>query len=311
MEKNKTVKKAAVFMGTVIIAGGLLFAPSLLAAGNETKKAVSEQRDMPVFSVKTAQADKQTLRAFLEVNGDIVSAQQTEVFPDTSGKLFSVQATLGQRVRKGDVIAEIDPSKPGMMYLPSPVYAPISGTVSKTPLPAGMTVSPGTSITTISVIENLEISARIPEREVAGLAVGLKADVSLQAYPGEVFAATVVYVSPVLDAASRTKLITLGFDKNDRRINAGMFARVRLNTRSYQDVLTVPTESVVHKHGVTAVYVAWSGQTDLHSAELRQVAAGVTIGGLTEIKAGLIAGEAVVVQGQQLLSDGAAVRVLL
>jgi multidrug efflux pump subunit AcrA (membrane-fusion protein) len=89
-----------------------------------------------------------------------------------------------------------------------------------------------TSLMAISLNENLEINARIPEREIAGLVTGLKAEVSLQAYPGEVFHATVNRVSPVVDSISRTKLINLRFDQEDRRINAGMFARLRLNTRS-------------------------------------------------------------------------------
>jgi multidrug efflux pump subunit AcrA (membrane-fusion protein) len=317
MAKNTGVKRIAAIIGTAIIAGGLICGPSLLAAGDESgiatggslasgrSLALGEKSDAPVFSVKTTRAEPHTLKAFLEVNGNIVSGQQAEVFPDTSGKLIGVQVALGSRVRKGDVIAQIDPSKPGMTYMPSLVYAPISGMISRTPVSAGMTVSPGTSITAISVIENLEISARIPEREVAGLKEGLKAEVTLQAYPGEVFTATVAHVSPVLDSASRTKLITLRFDRNDGRINAGMFARVRINIKNYPDTLAIPAEALVNKHGTETVYVTLNGK-----AELREICTGVTIGGLTEIKSGLAAGETVVIQGQQLLSDGAAIRVI-
>ena len=118
----------------------------------------------------------------------------------------------------------VDPSRIGAAYRNSPVYAPIAGIISKTPLSPGMTVSPSTSVTVISAGESLEINARIPEREVAGLAPGLAAEVSLQAYPGETFRASVTRVSPVIDSGSRTKLITLKFDRNDSRINAGMFA---------------------------------------------------------------------------------------
>jgi multidrug efflux pump subunit AcrA (membrane-fusion protein) len=310
------VKKVAVFLGTALVAGGLLFGPSLLAVGAEGGDATEHgESETPVFSVKTAAVAARTLQSRLEVNGDIVSAQQAEAFPDVSGKLVSVRVSLGSRVRKGDVIAEVDPSRPGSAYMSSPVYAPISGIVSFTPLTAGMTVSPGMGITTISVDDRLEISARIPEREIAGLVPGLKAEVSLQAYRGDVFAATVTRVSPVLDAASRTKLITLTFDRNDSRINAGMFARLRINTRSYHNILTVPAEAVLQKNGVAAVYVSRADglgarSAESQSAELRAVNTGVTIDGFTEIKSGLGAGEAVVIQGQQLLSDGAALRVI-
>ncbi|MDR2181216.1 MAG: efflux RND transporter periplasmic adaptor subunit [Treponema sp.] len=303
MTKGKGRKMAAA-AAAALIAGVLILGPSLLA-GEEKNEAAGEKGEAPVFPVKTVSAERRTLRAFLEVNGDIVSGQQADVFPDTPGKLIAVRAALGSRVRKGELIAEIDPSKPGMTYMPSPVYAPISGIVSRTPVSAGMTVGTGTSITTISVIENLEITARIPERKVAGLEEGLKSEVSLQAYPGEIFTATVAHVSPVIDSASRTKLITLKFDGYDRRVNAGMFARLRINTINYPGILAVPAEAVVNKHGESVVYVTRGGR-----AELRRVAAGVTLNGLTEITSGLSAGETVVVQGQQLLSGGEAVRVI-
>jgi multidrug efflux pump subunit AcrA (membrane-fusion protein) len=307
MAKKQGMRQIVFVMGTMIIIGGLLFGP-MLVAGDETKGA-RENNEAPVFSVRTEAAEKRSLKAFLEVNGDIVSRQEVEAFPDASGKLTAVLVTLGSRVRAGDIIAQVDPSKPGSTYMTSPVYAPISGMVSKTPLPEGMTVSPAVSVATISVIDNLEIITRIPEREIVGLETGLKAEVVLQAYPGEIFTATLTHVSPILDSASRTKLISLSFDKKDSRINAGMFARVRINTRTYGDVLTVPAEAVMSLHGIDMVYVSKNNLTGA-VAEVRMVTPGVTLDGWTEIRAGLSEGEAVIVQGQQLLSGGEAIRAL-
>jgi multidrug efflux pump subunit AcrA (membrane-fusion protein) len=309
MKKNKGIKTVGMILGTMIIAGALIFGPSLLASGDESKAEI-ENSETPVFSVKTENAEKRTLRALLEINGDIVSGQEAAVFPDVSGKLVRVYVALGSQVRKGDVLAEVDPSKPGATYMSSPVYAPISGTVSKMPISAGATVSPSTSITVLSVTGNLEITAHIPEREIAGLRTGLKAEVSLQAYPGEIFIATVNHVSPVLDAPSRTKLITLSFDRNDNRINAGMFARIRINTRTYDDVLVIPSEAIVNKHSERRVYVLQENTIGLLYVEPRTVETGVSLDEWTEIRSGLDKGEAVVIQGQQLLSGGEAVRII-
>ncbi|MDR1177277.1 MAG: efflux RND transporter periplasmic adaptor subunit, partial [Spirochaetaceae bacterium] len=237
MEKKKGIKSAGIVLGTMLAVAMLVLDPNLLASGGEGREE-ADGSEAPMLSVITESAEKRTLYASLDVNGDIVSAQEAGVFPDVSGKLIRVNVALGSQVRRGDIVAEVDPSKPGTNYMSSPVYAPISGTVSQIPLSAGTTVSPGTSIATLSVTGNLEIIARIPEREIAQLRPGLKAEVTLPAYPGEIFSATVSHVSPVLDAASRTKLITLAFDRNDSRINAGMFARIKINARTYADVLT-------------------------------------------------------------------------
>jgi len=307
MEKNKKLKTGLIVIGTLLIGGGLLFGPSVLAGAENT--ADPQTTEKPVYSVKSAEVIKQTLNACLDVNGDIVSAQQVDVFPDVSGKLVSVRVALGSYVRKGELIAEVDPSRPGTTYMNSPVYAPISGIVCKMPLSSGITVSANTSITAISGNENLEIHARIPEREIAGLTNGLKAEVSLQAYPGELFTATVTQVSPILDSVSRTKLVTLKFDLNDSRINAGMFARLKINTRSYQNVITVPAEAVINSHGTDTVYVI-QNQAGIPTAIKKEVSRGVTLQGWTEIKSGLNENETVIVQGQQLLNGGESLRII-
>ena len=290
MKKKAMLKKVILAAGTLLAACGLFFGPSLLAGSENAASA--EAIEMPTFSVRTQEAVQQTLRAFLDVNGDIVSTQQVEVFPDVAGRLISLQVSLGSYVRAGDIIAEIDASRPGATFMNSPVTAPISGIVSRTPLPVGSTVGPASSITSISANGgNLEISARIPEREIAGLSPGLKAEVSLQAYPGETFTATVSRVSPIVDSSSRTKLINLRFDQVDHRINPGMFARVRINTRSYSNVLTVPTEAIVSYRGVQTVFVVNHNNADLPgsipTAIRREVSSGVTLQGWTEITSGL------------------------
>ena len=60
-----------------------------------------------------------------------------------------------------------------------------------------------------------------------------------------IFNATVTRVSPVVDAATRTKEIILNFDKKDSRINAGMFAKVRLFTSKYSGHIVVSRDAVV------------------------------------------------------------------
>ena len=302
-------KKGIFVIVIVLIAAALVLGPSLLAGNRGTAGAALTE--VPLLPVRAHEASLQTLHAHLDVNGDIVTTQQVEVFPDVAGRLIAVQASLGTYVRAGEIIAEIDASRPGAVFLNSPVYAPISGIVSRTPVPAGSTVSPATSITSISANGgNLEISARIPEREIAGLAPGLRAEVSLQAHPGETFNATVIRVSPIVDSVSRTKLINLRFDQIDTRITPGMFARIRINTRTYPNVLAVPAEAVISSRGVETVFVAEINEEGQAVASRREVVTGVSLQGWTEIRYGVEAGEAVITQGQQLLGGGEYLRII-
>ena len=298
----KTVKRTALCVGIFAAAFALVFVQSLMAQPAAAETAAEEMRVVPV---KTAEAEKQTLHAYLEVNGNIVNSNTVEVFSDVSGKLMSIKVRLGQRVTKGEVIAAVDSSAPGQDYLPRLVTAPISGMVGAVHFSEGAMVSPANSIALISANDQLEIEARIPEREVGSLQMGLGADVFLEAYPGKAFAATVRKVAPAIDPQSRTKKIVLVFDNSGEGPEAGMFVRLRLNTQSYPDVVTIPGEALVERDGETFVYVPGPNG----KVSRRLVEAGVSIDGISEITFGLTEGEEVVVQGQQFLSEGTAVRV--
>jgi RND family efflux transporter MFP subunit len=223
-----------------------------------------------------------------------------------------MRVSLGQTVQKGALKGEVDPSRPGSVYSLSPVYAPVSGMVVSNPVSVGSTVSTNTTLLTIAVAGTVEVEALIPEREVGQLRQGLKAELRLEAFPGEIFAAELSSLSPVVDPVSRTKKVTLRFINEDWRINPGMFARIKLNTRTYQDVVAISQEAVVENRGASAVYVLNStALNETPSVSLREVSLGVSIDGEVEIKNGLAPGEKVVVQGQQFLTDGAPVRVIV
>jgi multidrug efflux pump subunit AcrA (membrane-fusion protein) len=310
------LKKVIILLIVAAFAAGFIFIPPRLASGNTAVPGPgrgggpgdsgNQGRDT-VFAVRTAYAEKRTLQAYIEVNGDIVSEEQVAVVPDAAGKLVSMKVSLGSTVQKGALVAEVDPSRPGAAYSLSPVYAPVSGTVVSNPLTIGSTVSTGVTLLTLSAAGSIEIEAAIPEREVGQLRTGLRADVFLEAFPGEVFLAEVIRLSPVLDPVSRTKQIVLTFIREDPRINPGMFARIKLNTRTYQQVISVPEDAIVENRGSTVVYVVPEGTTLVN---MREIEAGVSVDGEVEIKSGLVSGEAVVIQGQQFLTDGAPVRVI-
>jgi multidrug efflux pump subunit AcrA (membrane-fusion protein) len=310
------MKKIIPIAIVALIAAGLVFVPSMVAGlsgsagGPGGKPGGMGGENTSVFAVKTENAEIRSLQAYIEVNGDIVSEQQVTVVPEAAGKLVSVKTGLGQTVRKGQLLAQVDPSRPGAAYNLSSVYAPVSGIVASAPAAVGSTVSTGTALLVISSAGSMEIDARIPEREVGQLHAGLQAEVRLEAFPGEVFAAELVRLSPVVDSVSRTKKIALRFTTDDSRINPGMFARIKLNTRSYENVVSIPQEAVTDKRGTPVVYVVNNDDVTAPTVTMREIQPGVSIDGEVEIKSGLAAGEAVVVQGQQFLTDGAAVRVL-
>ena len=98
-------------------------------------------RGSTTFSVKTMTLEKTTLHDYVSTNGEVESQSSIEVFPDMAGRVSSVEVQLGSPVRRGQVIAYVDPNEPGVRYVKNPVYAPISGSIVSTPLKVGTKVS--------------------------------------------------------------------------------------------------------------------------------------------------------------------------
>lgn len=255
-----------------------------------------------IFTVRSAEAVKKTLNDYVITNGEVESQSAVEVFPSMGGKVQQINVLLGSQVKKGDVIAKIDPSEPGTKYALSPVEAPISGSIVSTPLKVGTKVTTNSAVTMIGDIDNLQISASVPERYVSELKTGLKAEITVEAYPDVIFMATVSRVSPVVDAATRTKQVIMNFDKKDSRVNAGMFAKVKLYTSKYSGKLVVPSDAIItNDDEVSYLFVV----NDDYTVSRRTVKTGKAIDGMIQVTDNLMAGERVVYEGMLSLSDGA------
>ena len=255
------------------------------------------------FTVRSAEAKVETLNDYVITNGEVETQSSIEIFPSMGGKIASVDVMLGSHVKKGDVIGKIDPSEPGTKFALSPIEAPISGSILSSPLKVGTKVSTGTVITMIGDIENLQVKANVPERYVAELKPGLKAEIQLEAYPNVVFKATVSRVSPVVDKLSRTKEILLNFDKKDSRVNAGMFAKIKLYTSKYAGCVVVSKDGLVQDADNVYLFVV----NDDMTVSKRSVKIGKTVDSMVQVTDNLMSGERVVVEGVLSLSEGAKV----
>ncbi|GHV68025.1 hypothetical protein AGMMS49928_06450 [Spirochaetia bacterium] len=131
--------------------------------------------------------------------------------------MTSLRFRPGDTVRQGDTVGMVDPSRPGEVYSQSPVVSTIGGTVLSAPVSPGDTVSASTPVITVGDLSSLVLETNVPERFVNAARLGLAAQVSLEALPGETFSAVVNEVSPVLDPASRTLRIRLRFTRQDGR----------------------------------------------------------------------------------------------
>jgi multidrug efflux pump subunit AcrA (membrane-fusion protein) len=253
--------------------------------------------------VKSQAAETKTLNPYVDQGGNVEASVEVLVYPDIGGKLVNLNVVLGDKVTKGQEIASVNPSKPGTNYEISPVISPISGTVTSVPVDPGATVTTSTVIIKVGVIDELKIVVNLPERDSAKVKMGMSATVSLAALPGESLKATVSRVSPVLDSTSRTREITLKFVSRDKRVASGMYASTRIFISPLTDRVVIPVTAIITRSDENYVFIV-SNADGGTVAKKTAIKTGTEVDGEVEVTSGLKAGDKVVVEGQDQLSEG-------
>lgn len=260
--------------------------------------------DESAVAVETALVDRQDVSRFIRVNGDVVSDVSVDIYPDVTGQLKELFIRPGTYVRKGEVIARVDPSSPGEVYTASDVLSTIDGTVTSVYADVGDRVSSGSSVAEVGDLQRLSVITYIPERYINYLKIGLMAEIGLESFPGKSFQARVIQLNPVVDSTSRSLEIKLEILDPDPQIRAGMFAAMKLITQERKNVIALPLTALSTYYDESVVYVLKEQGT----VERRTVQTGLASETVIEITDGLDAGEEVVVQGVSNITDGTKVQ---
>lgn len=183
------------------------------------------------------------------------------------------------------------------------VRAPFAGLVAERAVSIGDYVTKGTRVATVVSIDPLRVELSVPEQAVALIEVGQRVRLTVDAYPGEQFPATVRFVSPSLRADQRALVVEAVADNKDGRLKPGLFAAALIQQGEPSPALTVPETAVETVAGTSRVYAVKDGR-----AEERIVTLGERLPGQVEIATGLAKGEIVVAEPRGRIVDGMAVR---
>jgi membrane fusion protein, multidrug efflux system len=183
------------------------------------------------------------------------------------------------------------------------IRAPFSGQVAERVVSVGDYVTRGARVATIVRVDPMRIELTIPEQSVSLIKVGQPVRVAVEAYPGEIFNATVRYVSPSLRSDQRALTVEALASNPDGRLKPGLFATALIQQPQSAPALLVPASAVEAVAGTSRVYVVKGDK-----AEERIVTLGETVGNQVEITSGVTAGEVVAAEPKGRIADGTAVR---
>jgi multidrug efflux pump subunit AcrA (membrane-fusion protein) len=280
--------------------------------GKGTPGGPGDEKPIPVFAVNTTTAAQGQIQDYIALAGDIVAGSTVDVYSEAAGKVAEVYVVVGQRVNRGQSVAAVDPSRPGMVYRWSVAAAPIGGTIVALPAQTGMTISQAVPLARIAGGSGLEIKLYVAERFISKMAMNLPCVVTLDAWPGEVFQGSISEVAPTVDPVSRTMEVRVTVRNPGNKLKTGMFAKVRIITESKSNIVKIPASAMLSRFGEQYVYVIEKDPSDpqFNIVRKRPVTPGILIDGALEIQSGLAPDEEIVTRGQTLLEDSVRVNII-
>jgi RND family efflux transporter MFP subunit len=312
-------------------------------AGQETQKAA------PVVSVITAQAEDVDITNTFTSN--IEPFATNNIVSQTAGRIVSINAEVGQKVRKGQLLAKMDDvnlAKTRMQYVNdstelarlSQLYeigaiaqsdydmaklalnvtkktyqnlaentylrSPINGVVTARNYDKGDMYSMTQPIFVVEQIQPVKMLVNVSESLFTQVHEGMEFDITVDAYPNEVFKGKVNLLYPTVSATTHTFPVEIICENKDERLRPGMFARVTANFGTNHHVV-VPDVAVVKQQG-SGEHFVYVLQPD-NTVKYTLVELGRRLGNRYEIVSGINEGDRIVTEGQVRLKDGVSVTV--
>lgn len=180
------------------------------------------------------------------------------------------------------------------------LYSPVAGVISRKDIEPGQNVMPGAGIIKVSSIGTVKVSIPVPENEIAAIAQEQEVMLSVPALGNREFKGHVVEKGIEANPISRTYQVKAAVPNPECLLMPGMICRVNLSTAADKEILVIPANVVQTGRGTEKfVWIAHNGKA------LRR---DVKTGNLTDngviVTAGLAAGENLIVEGQQKVSEG-------
>lgn len=273
---------------------------TLGGCGEKAKKETAAE----AVPVRCQGVEKRAIKRTLDYAASLKAEDQASVYPKVTGKIIEKLKDDGALVNKGETIAYIDRDEVGFKFEKAPLDSPLKGILGMVCVDRGDSVNPQTPVAEVVSIDNIRVSLDVPEKYLPSVALDQSAEISVDAFPLEIFTGKVSKISPMVDLETRTAPTEIFIANPGYKLKPGMFARVRLVLEEKKDAWLIPKEAVMGKDSEAFVYVI-NGR----AAQQRKVKLGLKEGGYIEVLAGVEPGARIVVMGQQRLRDGAAVLV--
>jgi membrane fusion protein (multidrug efflux system) len=204
------------------------------------------------------------------------------------------------------------------------IAAPFAGKLGLRRVEKGQYAKAGEPLVWLQALDPIWIDFPVPETDLGKLKKGAPVELSVNAYPKEVFNGEIEAFDARVAEDTRTLMVRARLPNPDHKLLPGMFANVKVLTGEPKDLVTVPRTAVTYGLYGDSVWVVKEGETEPQktastgdvavpepklTVERRFVRVGPSREESVAILEGVNAGEQVVTSGQLKLHPDAAIKI--
>jgi len=184
------------------------------------------------------------------------------------------------------------------------IHSPVAGTVIRIGSRKGQYVTPKTELYMMVDLNEVWVYADVYEYELPWIKLGDEVEMTLASVPGKIFKGSLSYIYPYAQSKTRTTKVRLVFDNSELLLRPDMFAEIRIQADTLEDVVVIPAEAVIRSGDRTQVFLVRSPG----KFEPRIVSLGIESEGQVAVLDGVNAGDEVVTSAQFLVDSESKLR---
>jgi membrane fusion protein, multidrug efflux system len=190
------------------------------------------------------------------------------------------------------------------------VYAPFSGVLTRRNVDPGALINSGAQaagreLFDMARVDPLRVYVSVPQAYAPDIKVGMKANVTLQEFPGQKFVGTVVRTAEAIDLATRTLNTEVDVPNKDGKLLPGSFGQVHFASGTSVPRITIPVNAMLFRaEGAQVAVVDRDGKV-----HLRPISIGRDFGATLEILGGLDVSDQIIINPSDSLEEGQKVHV--
>ncbi|HKB98115.1 MAG TPA: efflux RND transporter periplasmic adaptor subunit [Terriglobales bacterium] len=258
------------------------------------------RKGQPLFTIYSPDlvATEQEYLIAKKNQADLQRSSVTGVASGAASLLSAAKDRLVQWEISSSEIAKLDTE--GKVITDLTINSPVSGYITEKNALPNMYVQPEMHLYTVSDLSGVWVLAQVFQNDAGKIRPGDRAEVTVDAYPGRVFAGRVDYLLPQVDITTRTLPVRLVIPNPGLKLRPGMYVNVRLRLPLGKQLI-VPSSAVFHS-GTRNLVFTYRGDGNI---EPREVELGSRVGDQQIIAKGVREGEQIVVSANFLIDSEA------